>query len=61
MEKNSEYIRGFFDNAVDVLCAEYSESSDRCSRVKLRRLPKNYKKAKPDSYFGPLVRTLSKI
>lgn len=61
VEKNADYIRGFFDNAVNVLCADYGESSDRCEKFKLVKLPKRYNKPKPVSYFGPLVRTLAKI
>lgn len=58
VEKNSDYIRGFFDNAVSVLCVDYGEASDKCDSFKFLKLSKEYNKQKPVSYFSPLMKTL---
>ena len=61
VEANTNYIRGFFDNAINVACGEYNENSDKCDSVKpaVLKRKKNYKR--PKSFFIPIVKIMSKI
>lgn len=76
VEANVNYIRGFFDNASNLICSDYSAESDKCDRVKLLKRkgirpppPANSNNAwsqqssfsRPQSYFNPLVHLLSSL
>lgn len=60
VETHVQYNKGFFDNAVDVICGDYNDTSDKCERVK--PMPGSKKKGKtPKSFFNPLVKVLSNL
>lgn len=59
IEANVRFNRGFFDNAVDVICGDYTEASDKCDKVKLITSRRKHKV--PKSFFNPLVKVLSEI
>lgn len=60
IEANINYIKTFFDNAINAACGEYNGDNDKCDRVEVPP-PKKIKKALPKSFFGPLVSVLSNI
>lgn len=60
VETNVQYVRGFFDNAVDVICGEFNDTTDRCERVPLVPVKRKSKK-RPKSFFNPLVKLLSQL
>jgi len=61
VEANVNYIRGFFDNAVNVICGDYNDQSDKCDKFALVRKSSKDKSARPNSYFSPLVKVLSNL
>ena len=63
VEINSNYIRGYFDNAINVICGEYNEQSDKCDKFTLVRKGKggSKKHERPVSYFSPLVKVLANL
>ena len=54
------YIKGFFNDAINVICGDYNEDSDMCGKVKLAQGKKNVK-SRPGSYFSPLVKVLTNL
>lgn len=60
IEANIDYIRGFFDNAINAGCGDYTGDSDKCESITIPPAKKS-KKALPKSYFSPLVQILSNL
>lgn len=61
IEANTNYIRGYFDNAVNVGCGEYNDTSDKCDNVKPAVLKKRKSYKRPKSFFKPLVKLMLMI
>lgn len=62
IDANINYIRTFFDNAINAACGEYSGDNDKCDKVTIPPAKKSSKKhSLPASFFNPLVNLLSNI
>lgn len=60
IELNHQYIKRFFDAAVDVICGDYNESTDKCDKLRKPSKPKTGR-TYPPSFYGPLVKVLSEL
>nr|XP_027194020.1 uncharacterized protein LOC113788766 [Dermatophagoides pteronyssinus] len=61
IDANINYIRTFFDNAINAACGEYSGDNDKCDKVTVPPPKKSNKKSLPASFFNPLVNLLSNL
>lgn len=61
-EANANFVRGFFDNGVNVICGEYNEGTDRCDKFKfVEQTGKKLNQTRPFSFFNPMVKLLSNL
>lgn len=60
-ETHKQFVRAFFDNAVNIICGDYNEQSDKCDNFKLTRKGGKSVKSRPVSFFNPLVHTLANL
>jgi hypothetical protein len=60
LEISADYIKSHFSNVLDLMCGDYSESSDKCDSVpKLSKRRKNQRRTK--SFVMPLVKLLKDL
>ncbi len=60
LEISADYIKSHFSNALDLMCGDYSDSSDKCDTVpKLSKRKKNQRRTK--SFVMPLVKLLKDL
>ena len=60
IELNIFFVKAVFENAVNLLCSEYTEVSDRCEKHQMISVPENASKIN-GTFFSPLLRLLTKI
>lgn len=62
IELNILFVKNIFGNAVNLLCNEYTEDSDRCEKYQMIRVDKkDVKNNSTGTFFTPLLSLLSKL
>lgn len=61
IEQNIIFIRGFFDNAINTICGDYTDASDKCDKVDMPKWTGKKPLVLPKSYFSTLVKILVKM